>query len=162
VFSEIASEALQRMAIAPAYQQLKVADLLPISDPLGSLLWPHNDDSGSKLVEPDSQVDYRSALSNRGESAGGDPDQTNLRIPQFRGLSLRSALAIARRHQLALKVTGNGYVVSQGPWSGAAMNLNNSSTPEGVQEDIQISLADPDENAPDPSLVLERLPPRPD
>jgi cell division protein FtsI (penicillin-binding protein 3) len=162
VFSEIASEALQRMAIAPAYQQLNVANLLPISNPLGSLLWPHNDDSGSELVEPDSRVDYRSALSYRGNSAGADPDQTNLRIPQFRGLSLRSALAIARRHQLALKVTGSGYVVSQGPWSGAATYLNNSSAPEGEHENIQISLADADENPPDPSLVLERMPPRPD
>jgi hypothetical protein len=160
VFSAIASEALHRMAIAPASPRLNVAGLLPISNPLGSLLWPQSNDS--KPAGADKRVDYRSALSFQEEPASHDLDQKNLKIPELRGLSLRSALAVARTHQLALRVTGSGYVVDQKPRCGLGMRLNGSSKPETGHDDVQISLADPGENAAAHPIALEAVPTRSD
>jgi cell division protein FtsI (penicillin-binding protein 3) len=160
VFSAIASEALHRMAIAPASPKLNVAGLLPISNPIGSLLWPQSGDNDSNLAGANRRVDYGSALSLPEEPASRDSDQKNLRIPELRGLSLRSALAVVRIHRLALRVTGSGYVVDQEPRSGLGMRLNGSSKPETGYDDVQISLADPGENAADHSIALEAVPTR--
>jgi cell division protein FtsI (penicillin-binding protein 3) len=145
VFSEIASDALQRMAVAPAYSPVEHASLLPIGNGLGLFPSPENEDSNSgratdSYKAPSMLTEHYSA-----EAATNRMLEDNVRIPDFRGLSLRSALALARSYQLALEVRGGGYVVSQEPEPGLPPMSHRSPNPRKPREDVQIVLEPPEE-----------------
>ena len=152
VFSEIASTALQHMAVAPANPAVQAANLLPIGNALG--FFSSHD---SKLAAADERAPASSAEDYSDESAGNELHQNGLPIPDFRGLSLRSALAVARTHHLALKVTGSGYVVSQEPEAGFPRKFDRTPAPERGGAGVQIVLAAPDQTS-EPSLASERMP----
>jgi membrane peptidoglycan carboxypeptidase len=153
VFSEIASDALARMAVAPGYPSVE-ANLLPIGNALGFFSSPENEDSRSNLPGVNDQVPSGLTQHYSAESATSGSRENGLSIPDFRGLSLRSALVLARTYQLALEVKGEGYVVSQEPKPGVPEvpdRLSNTDEPKGVQ----IVLAAPDQRAPDHLSPLE-------
>jgi len=156
VFSEIASNALQRLAVAPADPAVQAADLLPIGNAWG-FFSAQGEDNDSKLATADEQAPASTAEDYSDQSAGNKLSQNNPSIPDFRGLSLRSALAVARTHQLALKVTGSGYVVSQEPRAGFPPKLDRSAAPERGAAGVQIVLAAPDRRASGPSFASERM-----
>jgi cell division protein FtsI (penicillin-binding protein 3) len=151
VFSEIASDALQRMAIAPATPQVETANLLSIGKVLGLL--PSGEDRandsnpGVDEMAPSGSADHHPA-----QSVSGRWRDDNLCIPDFRGLSLRAALAVARTHQLYLEVKGDGYVVSQTPSAGASPD----NCPKRKGGKVQIVLAAPEQGASESTLPLER------
>jgi cell division protein FtsI (penicillin-binding protein 3) len=140
VFSEIASDALRRMAVAPSYPSVERASLVPIGDPFGFF-------SSSEKTENDGQVDVdEEGQANAAEQYPAErvPDesyQANPRIPDFRGLSLRSALAVARTYRLTLEVKGDGYVVSQQPAPGGPENSVAGSNADFGKPDVDIVLA---------------------
>jgi cell division protein FtsI (penicillin-binding protein 3) len=162
VFSKIASDALQRMAVPPAYRAVEAANLLPISSALRVLtsLPVENDDS--RLASADEPALPSGLAQDSAESVGDEWRRNDVGIPDFRGLSLRSALAVARTHQLALKVTGGGYVVSQEPRAGFLMKMDRLPTPETAGEGVQIVLAAPDRSPPSPAYAVERMADMPD
>jgi len=147
VFSEIASDALDRMAVALAHPTVERANLLPIGNALRFFSSPENEDSDSSPAAIGGREPSAFAEQYPAESTANKSGEHNLRIPDFRGLSLRSALALARTYQLALEVKGDGYVVSQKPRPGVPES-NRLSNPEEPKEDVQIKLAAPDQGAP--------------
>jgi len=108
VFSQIASGALSDLNVAPRATHYDVASLLP----------------GAPGASDDSPAESAHALP---ESAFGGDDPTGAalagsdRIPDFSGLSLRRAFALAGRRHLNLEVEGDGYVVAQQPAPGSAI-----------------------------------------
>jgi cell division protein FtsI (penicillin-binding protein 3) len=155
VFSKIASDALRRMAVAPANPMVERAALLPIGNILGFFSSPDKEDNVSDPAAADSRELPGFAEPYPAESATTQFAENNLRIPDFRGLSLRSALALARTYQLALEVKGDGYVVSQQPTPGVAARPNQLLNPEEPKGSVQILLAAPDQSAPDALPLLE-------
>lgn len=147
VFSKIASDALERMAVAPAYPTAERANLLPIVNGLGFFSSPESEDKDSSLAAVNSRGPSGLAQQYPAESTTHESGGNNLRIPNFRGLSLRSALALARTYQLALAVKGDGYVVNQQPEPGVPEKSSRLSNPEGSKEGVQILLAEPDQRA---------------
>ncbi|MBV8774969.1 MAG: transpeptidase family protein [Deltaproteobacteria bacterium] len=144
VFSAIASNALMRMSVAPELPAVDTAAVLPISNsqaPSG----PEQDDGnyanpaeiGERPPAPGGRYpdELRSDRSNWKES----------RIPDFRGLSLRSALALARAHRLTLKVKGSGYVVSQNPWPGFPTTSDNLPRFGTGIDGVEVVLTAPDQ-----------------
>jgi cell division protein FtsI (penicillin-binding protein 3) len=108
VFSEIASGALRRLDVAPAHPAYDTASMLPFGDSPAAAA-DANAESGA-----DASGEYvRVALP--GPSVRGG-------MPDFRGLSLRGAFALARGNGLGLEVTGSGYVASQEPAPGASLD----------------------------------------
>ena len=111
VFSEIASGALSDLNVASTGPHYDAASLLPVAHAA-------RDDSRDDLAAASSDGPPGSALS------GDDPTAAALtaenRIPDFSGLSLRRAFALAGRRHLNLEVEGEGYVVAQRPAPGAA------------------------------------------
>ncbi len=110
VFSAIASDALERMAVTPR-SPIESAGLLPIRSALDFFSPVDRDQSARQLTVSDPTAATENLWTR--ESEGGSM------IPDFRGLSLREALALARSHGLALKTKGSGYVVSQQPPAGS-------------------------------------------
>jgi len=147
VFSEIASGALRRMAVAPANPVVERASLLPIGNVLGFFSAPDNDAYASNPVAVNSRGLPGLSEPYPAESAAAHSADNHPRVPDFRGLSLRSALALARTYELAVAVTGSGYVVSQQPEAGAAWphRSSNSAQPKAS---VQILLAAPGQSAP--------------
>ncbi len=140
VFSEIASNALQRMAVAPAPPKLEDAAILPIGMGFFSPRQGEDNDRNSDSVNaPPPDV----SESHAGELSGDESSHNGLYVPDFRGLSLRSALAVARVHRLALQVKGDGYVVDQEPPPGSSTRSERTSILRSGIEDVRIVLADP-------------------
>ncbi|HJU28588.1 MAG TPA: penicillin-binding protein, partial [Candidatus Binataceae bacterium] len=106
VFREIASGALRRLDIAPVHPAYDTAGMLPFGDSAPAPA----DEQADDRAEPAELMPV--AMSAR--SGGGTPD--------FRGLSLRGALALARDDGLGLEVTGSGYVSAQDPAPGMTLN----------------------------------------
>jgi cell division protein FtsI (penicillin-binding protein 3) len=108
VFSQIASGALSDLNVAPRAAHYYAASLLP----------------AAAAASEDSPAESAEALP---ESAFGGDDSTGAalagtdRIPDFSGLSLRRAFALAGRRHLNLEVEGDGYVVAQQPAPGSAI-----------------------------------------
>ena len=96
VFSEIAASALSRLGVASISGAYDTAGLLPISAPSAES-WPAPDSSAA-------------ADRDRVAEAGA--------VPDFRSLSLRSALAMAASRGLNVQAQGAGYVISQHPLAG--------------------------------------------
>jgi cell division protein FtsI (penicillin-binding protein 3) len=157
VFSEIASNALEQMVVAPAHPTVERANLLPIGAVLGFFSSPENEASDSNPATVSSGEPYGFAEQYPAESTTHELGGNNLRIPDFRGLSLRSALALARTYQLALEVRGSGYVVSQEPRPGVPEKSTRLSNSDGPKEGVQILLA-PDQRAPGLLPPLEGYP----
>jgi len=104
VFSEIASGALRRLDIVPVHDSYDIASMFGGSDlsiGFGDNVPGVQAIPGARKHEP-SPVEAISVKARR-------------RTPDFRGLSLRGALALAREHGLDLDVKGSGYVRRQEP-----------------------------------------------
>ncbi len=105
VFSEIASGAVRDLNIAPVDGHYDVAGVIPV---------PGLGKAGKELDEaaaPDSG-DEIPALTGVGSPA----------TPNFSGMSLRRALAVARKIGVTPQVNGGGYVVAQEPAPGAPLS----------------------------------------
>ena len=77
------------------------------------------DDSRDELADQSSDAPCPgSALS--GDDSTAAALTADDRIPDFSGLSLRRAFALAGRRHLNLEVEGDGYVIAQQPAPGAA------------------------------------------
>ena len=108
VFSEIASGALRDLNVAstePHYDG---------GEPVAIRACDDSDDAAGASTD---------ALP--GQALGGDDSTAAAligedRIPDFSGLSLRRAFALAARRHLNLEVEGDGYVIAQRPAPGAA------------------------------------------
>jgi cell division protein FtsI (penicillin-binding protein 3) len=100
VFSEIAAGALSRLNVASRRPSYDSASLLPVSMSAAES-WAALDTS--EAAHPDQVLDARS-------------------VPDFLGLSLRSALRMAAARELNLQVQGSGYVVVQRPSAGQALD----------------------------------------
>lgn len=110
VFSEIASGALRRLDIAPMHPEYDTASLLPFAAAPPASVQQDAEHAGDSGDETGAYMPV--ALTAR--PGGGAPD--------FRGLSLRSAFALARSDRLGLEVSGSGYVASQEPSPGARLD----------------------------------------
>jgi cell division protein FtsI (penicillin-binding protein 3) len=104
VFSEIASNALNHLDVAPQHPAYDTASLIPSFA-----------SSDSASTQESSAIPGEVSPAITGSSLSV-PYGT---IPDFTGLSLRSALALARAYGLNPKVSGTGYVIRQGPRAGA-------------------------------------------
>jgi cell division protein FtsI (penicillin-binding protein 3) len=111
VFSEIASGALSDLNVASSAPRYETASLLPAA-------------AAGGRDSRDGSVDQQADGLPGSELSGDDPTAAALtaddRIPDFSGLSLRRAFALAGRRRLNLEVEGDGYVVAQQPAPGAA------------------------------------------
>jgi len=103
VFSEIAGSALQHLKVAPERVSYTTASMLPSGAP---------DLTGNVLDDAD-KPDVANA--NSAADASLAPAIASGLAPDFRGLSLRSAFALARARGLNLESDGTGYVVEQSP-----------------------------------------------
>jgi cell division protein FtsI (penicillin-binding protein 3) len=108
VFSQIASGALSDLNVAPRVMHYDLASLLPAAPPASG---DSAAESADALPESAFSADDSTAVA----LAGND------RIPDFSGLSLRRAFALAGRRHLNLEVEGDGYVVAQQPAPGSAI-----------------------------------------
>jgi cell division protein FtsI (penicillin-binding protein 3) len=113
VFSEIASGALQRLDVPAPHPAFGTASLIPfesVGEP------PSGPAESADQPSADTPDEYPppSLMTVSADSQG--------RAPDFRGLSLRSAFALARAARVALEVTGNGYVVRQKPAPGGSLD----------------------------------------
>ena len=156
VFSEIASDALQRMAVTPAYPHVERANLLPVGNS-GFFSSSDNEDHDSNLPSVRDRVFSGIADRRPTKSAANELRESNPHIPDFHGLSLRSALALAHNYRLALEVKGAGYVVSQQAGPEFPEMSDRLSNPQGPKQVVQIVLAAPHPGAPDLPPPLEGL-----
>jgi cell division protein FtsI (penicillin-binding protein 3) len=96
LFSQIAVSALRRLEVEPQQPTTALASILPLSDSSNS--WA---------------TDEHVSPSDVGAVA------TDGRMPNFIGLSLRSALALARANRINPAIEGAGYVTVQAPTPGS-------------------------------------------
>jgi cell division protein FtsI (penicillin-binding protein 3) len=157
VFSRIASDAAQRLPMSSPHPPIQEASMFPAVSFGGDEAPPTASQGGVTLPEPSSATDDESAVvEDTGRSADRQalPETVNedspngARIPDFRGLSLRSALAVARLNKLVIEVTGQGYVVEQRPPAGASSdnwssNASSSEPADGSRGLVKIVLAAP-------------------
>jgi cell division protein FtsI (penicillin-binding protein 3) len=143
VFSEIASDALARMPVEPPSPAVERAALLPISKALDFFSLPQDKDQDVNPAAVDELPASASAGRYPEQPGSNESSQEQLSIPDFRGLSLRSALALARAYRLALKVNGYGYVVAQEPQPGVPTKSDRLS--EAANDDVQVLLEAPDQ-----------------
>jgi cell division protein FtsI (penicillin-binding protein 3) len=108
VFSEIASGAMRRLDVAPAHPTYETASMLPF-DLSESALGGDNHTDGSTEAAGQSEAVAAAPI-----AAGATPD--------FRGMSLRRAFALAGARGLDLSVSGSGYVIRQTPAPGASLD----------------------------------------
>jgi cell division protein FtsI (penicillin-binding protein 3) len=111
VFSEIASGALQRLDVAPQHPAYDIAGMLPFN-------------LGQNMLHGGEEALDESATSAKLSANAGAPVPAAAvdLMPDFGGLSLRGAFALARSHGLDLEVTGSGFVASQAPAPGAPLD----------------------------------------
>jgi hypothetical protein len=112
VFSEIASGALSDLNVASTGPHYDTASLLPVARTT-------RDDSVDQPSD-ESLGDGSPGSALSGDDATAAALTADDRIPDFSGLSLRRAFALAGRRHLNLEVEGDGYVVGQQPAPGAA------------------------------------------
>jgi len=126
VFSEIASGALSDLNVASTAPHYDAASLLPVARTTrDSDRFQDDSRDDSRDDSTDQSYDGSLGAESPGTALGGD-DATAAaltaddRIPDFSGLSLRRAFALAGRRHLNLEVEGDGYVVAQRPAPGTA------------------------------------------
>jgi cell division protein FtsI (penicillin-binding protein 3) len=106
VFSEIAQGAVRNLNIT-APKPFDVASIVPLLDSA-------NNPSGANATPAASAVDdYLPVLTG---------SRLTRATPKFSGLSLRSAIELARLSKVNVDVHGAGYVVAQDPEAGSALN----------------------------------------
>ncbi|MGH6876454.1 MAG: penicillin-binding transpeptidase domain-containing protein [Rhizomicrobium sp.] len=115
VFSQIASGALSDLNVASTAPHYDMASLLPVA---------HTASDDARGNARDNSLD-RASDGQPGPEFGDDDSPAAAltadgRIPDFSGLSLRRAFALAGLRHLNLEVEGDGYVVAQRPAPGAA------------------------------------------
>src|SRR6185437_6058506 len=111
VFSQIASGALSDLNVASSGPHYDAASLLPVARTTGDDSDNYSADHASDaLAGADLNADDSAAAALTGDD----------RVPDFSGLSLRRAFALAGRRHLNLEVEGDGYVIAQQPAPGAA------------------------------------------
>lgn len=106
VFSEIAAGALSEMNVTPSRPHYEAASLLPFAPAEGA---------GSKDASAEDSLSG-SPIDDEPIAAALTGDGS---VPDFVGLSLRRAVAMAGRRHLNLDIKGDGYVVAQQPAPGA-------------------------------------------
>jgi len=99
VFSAIASGSLRRLNVIAPHSPVETASMLPLEGGHDS------GDTGDDASAPSAGIEPV-VFTDSGSSGG---------VPNFGGLSLRRALAIAHRRGLELEVKGSGYVIAQDP-----------------------------------------------
>ena len=99
VFSEIASGAMRRLDVAPAHPTYETASMLPF-------------DLSESALGGDSHADGSTEAAGQSEAVAAAPIAAGA-TPDFRGMSLRRALALAGARGLDLSVSGSGYVIRQ-------------------------------------------------
>jgi len=107
VFSEIAGDALAHLEVVPPAPSYETASLLPFGVSDNS----DQHDEGAPESRSDSSVNTGFASVS---AASGI-------VPEFRGLSLRAALDLARSRRIDVEISGSGYVVRQKPGPGAVL-----------------------------------------
>ncbi|MGH7915621.1 MAG: penicillin-binding protein [Candidatus Binataceae bacterium] len=116
VFSEIASGALRDLNVVSTRPHYDTASLLPVA---------HTANGDSRANSREDSIEHLSDGLRGAELSGDDSTAAALtadnRIPDFGGLSLRRAFALAGPRHLNLEVEGDGYVVAQQPAPGAAV-----------------------------------------
>ena len=134
VFSEIAGDALAHLDVVPPAPSYETASLLPFGV----------SDTSDQKDEADSALESRSESSvNTGFAA---PLVASGVVPEFRGLSLRAALELARSRRIDVEVSGFGYVVHQKPGPGAVM----------ARPPVELTLTEKSEARPLPALTRTR------
>ena len=109
-YPQIRQSALSELNVASTEPHYDTASLLPVA-----------------LTAREDSVDQRADQLPRAEP--GDDDSTVAAlavsdgVPDFSGLSLRRAFALASGHRLNLEIVGHGYVVAQRPVPGAAPGI---------------------------------------
>jgi cell division protein FtsI (penicillin-binding protein 3) len=121
VFSEIAAGALSRLNVAAKSKAYDSASLLPVAAS-DSEPWTATDIPA--IPERDRVRDTRS-------------------VPDFHGLSLRSAIRMASEHELNVQVEGSGYVIGQRPAPGQPL--------EGIP--IKLTLSPVEQTAAAPQVI---------
>jgi cell division protein FtsI (penicillin-binding protein 3) len=112
VFSQIASGALSDLNVVSNTSNYNMAGLLPAARAAGGD--SHEDSREDPIVgAPDALPELNGDDSTAAALIGDDG------IPNFSGLSLRRAFALAGQHHLNLEVEGDGYVIAQRPAPGA-------------------------------------------
>ncbi len=113
VFSEIASGALSDLNVVSSTPHYDSASLLPVAQ-------TENNDFRDDSIGRAQPYNGRAGLELDGDDSTAAALIAEDRIPDFRGLSLRRAFALAARRHLDLEVEGDGYVVAQRPAPGGA------------------------------------------
>jgi cell division protein FtsI (penicillin-binding protein 3) len=108
VFSEIASGALGELNVTPSRPHYETASLLPFASSESA---PARDGSADNALANSQMDDESTAAALTGDDS----------VPDFVGLSLRRAVALAGRRHLNIEIKGDGYVVAQEPAPGAAV-----------------------------------------
>jgi cell division protein FtsI (penicillin-binding protein 3) len=122
VFSQIASTALRRLDVAPEWPATTLASILPLPED------PSEAPRESAMTGSDDQ--FPAAAAGPATAAG--------LTPNFLGLSLRGALALARANRINPAIEGAGYVAVQTPAAGlpggAALKLVLADAATGPRE----------------------------
>jgi cell division protein FtsI (penicillin-binding protein 3) len=146
-FSAIASNALQHLDVAPEQPATEVASILPFArEAEASTTAPREQ---SEIIEDRPEI-----IEDRPERAQAEVAEASAPAPgltpNFIGLSLRGALALARLYRLNPAIAGAGYVAAQAPRPGLrsdgtvrlalASDLNRAPStarrPTGVAQDV--------------------------
>ncbi|HZP46167.1 MAG TPA: penicillin-binding transpeptidase domain-containing protein [Candidatus Binataceae bacterium] len=101
VFSKIAANALEHLDVTPEHPRYATAGILPFAPA---------DDGPADGSDPPTVTATDSS-----SGAAAPRPQGPQRVPSFVGLSLRSAMALARTYHLNLAARGTGYVTAQEP-----------------------------------------------
>jgi cell division protein FtsI (penicillin-binding protein 3) len=133
VFSEIASDALRHLDITPSpgSGSYDVASLLPFTS---------DGDEFAGVAEESTGAPITHTGDNRLAAFAPTTTEEQARAPDFRGLSLRHALALARRYGLQLDVKGAGYVRGQEPRAGALMDRGTVQLALSSEDDVATNL----------------------
>jgi cell division protein FtsI (penicillin-binding protein 3) len=121
-FSQIAAHAVARLDVAPHAVSYDTASIMPYGGGSGDLtIDPAADassddpvDGAASTARADTPMGYADVAASAPVEAGATPD--------FRGMSLRRALSVARANRVELEVNGSGYVMRQSPGPGRPLN----------------------------------------
>src|SRR5260370_25470706 len=105
VFSAIATAALDHLNVPSHPHEYSVASLIPEIAPAAEA----SDLDNEPVAELSDEIPALAASSNRA-------------VPDFKSLSLRAALQMARSARVAVEVHGDGYVADQSPAAGARLD----------------------------------------
>ena len=142
VFSEIAASALRHLSVAPDSSSHTTASLIPLVPAAlaGTISDETDQTAGAPVLTADDRVSVSRGLSSTGPSPGADENSIPGLTPDFHGLSLRSAFALARTRRLNLESAGAGYVTKQKPLAGSPIDgrpvqlvLAGNTTPDGTK-----------------------------